>query len=116
MLAAATADNTRRAYRSAVNHYLAWGGVLPADEVATIRYLLAYAATLNPRTLAAPDRVVAVARPPGIPLSYVDADGAQDPDRDRAHARPPKEEGQGAADRGLGADRGAAGQPRHAEG
>jgi len=26
VLAAATADNTRRAYRSAVNHYLAWGG------------------------------------------------------------------------------------------
>lgn len=52
VLAAATADNTRRAYRSAVNHYLAWGGVLPADEAAIIRYLLTYAATLNPRTLA----------------------------------------------------------------
>lgn len=43
VLAAATADNTRRAYRSAVNHYLAWGGVLPADEAAIIRYLLTYA-------------------------------------------------------------------------
>ena len=52
VLAAATADNTRRAYRSAVNHYLAWGGMLPADEPAIIRYLLAYAPTLNPRTLA----------------------------------------------------------------
>ena len=52
VLAAATADNTRRAYRSAVNHYLAWGGVLPADEAAIIRYLLTYAHTLNPRTLA----------------------------------------------------------------
>jgi integrase len=52
VLAAATADNTRRAYRSAVNHYLAWGGVLPADEGAMIRYLLAYAIALNPRTLA----------------------------------------------------------------
>ncbi|MEO7496835.1 MAG: tyrosine-type recombinase/integrase [Massilia sp.] len=52
VLAAATADNTRRAYRSAVNHYLTWGGVLPADETAIIRYLLTYAATLNPRTLA----------------------------------------------------------------
>lgn len=52
VLAAATADNTRRAYRSAVNHYLAWGGVLPADEAAIIRYLLTYAPTLNPRTLA----------------------------------------------------------------
>jgi hypothetical protein len=52
VLAAATSDNTRRAYRSAVNHYLAWGGVLPADEAAIIRYLLTYVPTLNPRTLA----------------------------------------------------------------
>jgi integrase len=51
-LAAATADNTRRAYRSAIKHFLAWGGVLPADEPTMIRYLLAFAATLNPRTLA----------------------------------------------------------------
>ncbi|WP_257626431.1 hypothetical protein [Janthinobacterium sp. NKUCC06_STL] len=52
VLAAATADNTRRAYRFAVNHYLACGGVLSADEAEIIRYQLAYAATLNPRTLA----------------------------------------------------------------
>lgn len=51
-LAAATSDNTRRAYRSAVRHFLAWGGVLPADEATIIRYLLAYAQSLNPRTLA----------------------------------------------------------------
>lgn len=51
-LAAATADNTRRTYRSAVRHFLTWGGVLPADEDVMIRYLLAYASTLNPRTLA----------------------------------------------------------------
>ncbi|HEX8613865.1 MAG TPA: site-specific integrase [Telluria sp.] len=51
-LAAATSDNTRRAYRSAIKHYLAWGGVLPADEPVMIRYLLAFAASLNPRTLA----------------------------------------------------------------
>lgn len=51
VLAAATADNTRRAYRSAVNHYLTWGGVLPADEGAIIRYLLTHAAMLNSRTL-----------------------------------------------------------------
>lgn len=51
-LAAATADNTRRAYRSALRHYLAWGGVLPADEPTMIAYLLAFAAALNPRTLA----------------------------------------------------------------
>ena len=51
-LAAATSDNTRRAYRSAIRHFLQWGGVLPSDEAAVIRYLLAYAATLNPRTMA----------------------------------------------------------------
>lgn len=51
-LAAATSDNTRRAYRSALRHYLAWGGVLPADEAGMIGYLLAFANALNPRTLA----------------------------------------------------------------
>lgn len=51
-LAAATTDNTRRTYRSAIRHFLAWGGVLPCDEAAVIRYLLAFAEELNPRTLA----------------------------------------------------------------
>ncbi|WP_082631584.1 MULTISPECIES: site-specific integrase [Pseudomonas] len=51
-LAAATTDNTRRTYRSAVRHFQAWGGVLPCDQVALIRYLLAFADVLNPRTLA----------------------------------------------------------------
>ncbi|GAA4011769.1 tyrosine-type recombinase/integrase [Actimicrobium antarcticum] len=51
-LAAATSDNTRRAYRSAIRHFLTWGGALPADETMVIRYLLAYAGLLNPRTLA----------------------------------------------------------------
>ncbi len=51
-LAAATSDNTRQAYRSAIKHYLDWGGVLPADEAAVIRYLVRYADALNPRTLA----------------------------------------------------------------
>lgn len=51
-LAAATSDNTRRAYRSAIRHFLGWGGVLPSDETTMIRYLLAYAQSLNPRTLA----------------------------------------------------------------
>lgn len=50
-LAAATSDNTRRAYRSAIRHFLAWGGMLPCDETALIRYLLAFADVLNPRTL-----------------------------------------------------------------
>lgn len=51
-LAAATSDNTRRTYRSAIRHFQAWGGVLPCDEAAVIRYLLAFAPVLNPRTLA----------------------------------------------------------------
>ncbi|MBC7413559.1 MAG: site-specific integrase [Herminiimonas sp.] len=51
-LAAATADNTRRAYRGALRHFLAWGGALPADEASLLRYLLDFAATLNARTLA----------------------------------------------------------------
>jgi len=51
-LAAATSDNTRRTYRSAIRHFYAWGGNLPCDEAAVVRYLLAYADTLNPRTLA----------------------------------------------------------------
>ena len=51
-LAAATADNTRRAYRGALRHFASWGGALPADEGMLLRYLLDHAATLNPRTLA----------------------------------------------------------------
>ncbi|KAF3999432.1 tyrosine-type recombinase/integrase [Glaciimonas immobilis] len=51
-LAAATSDNTRRAYRSAIKHFLAWGGILPADEATVLRYLLNFAHLLNPRTLA----------------------------------------------------------------
>ena len=51
-LAAATADNTRRAYRSAIRHFYAWGGVLPCDTAMVTRYLLNYAPSLNPRTLA----------------------------------------------------------------
>lgn len=50
-IAAATADNTRRAYRSAVRHFLAWGGSLPCEEATVVRYLLAFAECLNPRTL-----------------------------------------------------------------
>lgn len=51
-LAAATSDNTRRTYRSAIRHFQAWGGALPADESSVIRYLMAYADSLNARTLA----------------------------------------------------------------
>lgn len=50
-LAAATTDNTRRAYRGALRHFQVWGGDLPADEDMLLRYLLTHAGQLNPRTL-----------------------------------------------------------------
>lgn len=48
---AATSDNTRKAYRSDIRHFIKWDGKLPcaADEV--IRYLHAFADKLNFRTL-----------------------------------------------------------------
>lgn len=48
---AATSDNTRRAYQADIRHYEAWGGQLPATTEAILRYLHAFAQTLNPRTL-----------------------------------------------------------------
>lgn len=51
-ISAATSENTRRTYRSAIRHFYAWGGVLPCDSGAALRYLLAYSDSLNPRTLA----------------------------------------------------------------
>lgn len=51
-IAAATTDNTRRTYRSAIRHFLGWGGVLPCEPAMVLRYLLAHAGGLNPRTLA----------------------------------------------------------------
>ncbi len=52
VLRAATADNTRRTYRAAVRHFQNWGGPLPSDPEAIVRYLLAFADVNNPRTLA----------------------------------------------------------------
>jgi integrase len=48
---AATSDNTRRAYQSDIHHFENWGGQLPATTDAILRYLHAFAETLNPRTL-----------------------------------------------------------------
>ncbi len=48
---AATSDNTRRTYQSAIRHFERWGGLLPANEPMVISYLLAHADRLNPRTL-----------------------------------------------------------------
>lgn len=51
-ISAATSENTRRTYRSAIRHFHAWGGALPCDSGVVLRYLLAYSDSLNPRTLA----------------------------------------------------------------
>ncbi len=51
-ISAATSENTRRTYRSAIRHFHTWGGVLPCDSGAVLRYLLTYSDSLNPRTLA----------------------------------------------------------------
>lgn len=48
---AATSDNTRRAYQTDIRHFETWGGQLPATTEAILRYLHAFAPTLNPRTL-----------------------------------------------------------------
>ena len=50
-LTAATAENTRKAYQSAIRHFQASGGQLPATPDMLINYLVHYAETLNPRTL-----------------------------------------------------------------
>jgi len=48
---AATSDNTRRTYRAAIRRFERWGGRLPTERDTLVRYLLAHATTLNPRTL-----------------------------------------------------------------
>lgn len=50
-LQAATSDNTRRTYRSAIRHFQRWGGGLPCKEETIINYLLHHASLLNSRTL-----------------------------------------------------------------
>ncbi len=50
-LQAATSDNTRKAYRSAIRQFEKWGGRLPTDRETIVRYLLARAGSLNTRTL-----------------------------------------------------------------
>lgn len=50
-LNAATSDNTRKTYRSAVRQFEKWGGRLPSDANTVIRYVLDRAGQLNPRTL-----------------------------------------------------------------
>ena len=47
----ATAENTRRAYRSDIRHFQRWGGRLPTDAETVVKYCEAHAESLNPRTL-----------------------------------------------------------------
>jgi integrase len=51
-IAAATAENTRRAYNADLRHFLAWGGHLPATPEQVARYLADHAASLSTATLA----------------------------------------------------------------
>lgn len=50
-LQAATSENTRRTYRSAIKHFQRWGGALPCKSNTVINYLLHHAQSLNTRTL-----------------------------------------------------------------
>lgn len=51
-ITAATSNNTRKAYRHDIRHYENWGGKLPATPESIVRYLEAFAAIKNSRTLA----------------------------------------------------------------
>ena len=55
---AATADNTRRAYRSDLRAFIAWGASLPASPETVAAYLVAQAPVLSPVTLSR--RLVAI--------------------------------------------------------
>lgn len=60
-VSAATRDNTRRSYRSAVEHFeVEWGGLLPATSDSVARYLAHYASTLALNTLS--QRLAALSR------------------------------------------------------
>ena len=51
LVEASIADNTRRAYRSDLAHFAAWGGTLPAEPALVASYLAAHAETLSVATL-----------------------------------------------------------------
>ena len=50
-LRAATSENTRRAYRSDLRHFVDWGGSIPSDDVVVAEYLAAYAGGLAVSTM-----------------------------------------------------------------
>jgi hypothetical protein len=52
LVEAATPPNTRRAYRSDIDHFLAWGGSIPATPELVAGYLADHAKTLATATLA----------------------------------------------------------------
>ena len=49
---AAVSDNTRRAYRSDLKHFLDWGGAIPASDGVLAEYLAQHAGSLSVATLA----------------------------------------------------------------
>ncbi len=51
LVEASIADNTRRAYRSDLDHFSAWGGTLPAEPALVASYLAMHAETLSVATL-----------------------------------------------------------------
>jgi site-specific recombinase XerD len=58
---AATSENTRRSYRSAIEHYESqWGGFLPATSDSISKYIAQYADTLSVNTLR--QRLAAIAQ------------------------------------------------------
>lgn len=44
-------ENTRRAYRADITHFISWGGTLPASDKMVAEYLAAYAPSLSVATL-----------------------------------------------------------------
>jgi integrase len=51
LIQAAKADNTRLAYRAAIEHFLLWGGLLPCGSAAVVAYLVDHARSHGIRTL-----------------------------------------------------------------
>ena len=49
---ASISENTRRAYRTDLEHFLAWGGTIPASDIIVAGYLAVYATVLATATLA----------------------------------------------------------------
>ncbi len=57
---AALSANTRRAYRSDLQHFIAWGGSIPASVKIVAKYLADHATSLSMATLAR--RLVAIGK------------------------------------------------------